>query len=115
MIINKGYAQNDVVTMKLTSGEELIARYMEETDTTYVITKPVTLVPTPQGSLGMVPALFSAELNTSRISLQKTAVSMHTTCRKDVAEEYIKGTTGIRPASSLMGVTDVQGTQAGRP
>lgn len=109
MIINKGYAQNDVVTMKLTSGEELIARYMEETDTTYVITKPVSLVPTPQGSLGMVPALFSAELTTgSKINLQKSAVSMHTHCRKDVADEYTRGTSGIKPANSLDGLLNIK-------
>lgn len=115
MILNKGYALNDVITFKLNSGEELIARYVEENDTAFIVTKPVNLVPTPQGSLGMVPALFSAELNTNRINLHKTAVSMHVHCRKEVAEEYIKGTTGIKVASSLTGVADVQSSQIGRP
>lgn len=113
MIITKGYQVNEIISIKLTSGEEMIARYMDENDAAFVITKPINLVPTPQGSLGMVPALFSAELNTARINLQKSAVALHALTRKEVADEYIKGTTGIRPASSLIGVADAKSSQGG--
>ena len=115
MILNKGYQANDVVSFKLTSGEEMLARYVEETDAVFYVTKPVNLVPTPQGSLGMVPAMFSAELNTAKVSLQKSAVALHAPAMKQVADEYVKGTTGIKPASSLIGVADAQGTQGRRP
>jgi len=109
MLANKAYAPGDIVTFKLNTSEEVIARVAEDAMLEFKITKPVTLVPTPNGSLGMVPALFSVELNTTIISLQKSAVIMHATTRKDVADEYIKGTTGIKPVSSLIGVDNAKG------
>lgn len=111
MIVSKGYSLGDIISFKLTSGEEMIARYQGEDETSYHVAKPINLVPTPQGSLGMVPALFSADLNTAKISLQKTAIALHSATRKEVADEYLKGTTGIKPASSLIGVADAKGTQ----
>lgn len=113
MLANKQYNQGDIVTFKLNTSEELIARMVEDTMVDFKITKPVTLVPTPNGSLGMVPALFSVELNTSSISLQKSSVVMHAPTRKDVADEYLKGTTGIKPASSLIGVGNAKGSSQG--
>lgn len=109
MLANKQYNQGDIVTFKLSTSEELIARIVEDTMVDFKITKPVVLVPTPNGSLGMVPALFSVELNTASISLHKSSVVMHSSTRKDVADEYLKGTTGIKPASSLAGVLDAKG------
>jgi hypothetical protein len=110
MLANKQYTQGDIVTFKLSTSEELIARIVEDTMVDFKIVKPVVLVPTPNGSLGMVPALFSVELNTNSISLQKSSVVMHAATRKDVADEYLKGTTGIKPASSLLGVGNAQGS-----
>lgn len=104
MIISKGYAANDIISFKLTSGEEMVARYVEENDQAFVVSKPINLVPTPQGSLGMVPALFSAELNASKITLHKSAVALHAPSRKEVSDEYIRGTSGIKPASSIDGL-----------
>lgn len=113
MLANKQYSNGDIVTFKLSTSEELIARVAEDTMMDYKIMKPVVLVPTANGSLGMVPALFSVELNTSSISLQKSSVVMHAPTRKDVADEYIKGTTGIKPASSLIGVGNAKGSPQG--
>ena len=109
MLANKQYNMGDVVTFKLSTSEEIIATVLEDTMIDFKIRKPVALVPTPKGGLGMVPALFSVELNTASISLQKSSVVMHASTRKDVADEYIKGTTGIKPASSLVGITDASG------
>lgn len=104
MILSKGYAANDIVSFKLTSGEEMIARFSEETESTFFVTKPVNLIPTPQGSLGMVPAMFSADLINTKISLNKAAVAMHAHAKKDVADEYVRGTSGIKPVSNMDGL-----------
>lgn len=103
MIINKGYDAQAVVSFRLVSGEEIIARVTEDTDTYFKLLKPVNLIATPNGGLGMAPAMYSADLNTSSINLQKSAVVMHTLSRKEIADEYIKATTSIKPASSLVG------------
>lgn len=103
MLISNTYKAQDVVTFKLTSGEELIGRFIEEGDTYFELTKPINLVPTQSGGIGMAPPVFSAEVN--RVKLQKSAVVLHSMTRKEVADEYIKATTSIKPASSLVGLT----------
>lgn len=110
MLANKQYNAGDVVSFKVNTSEEIIATIIEDTMVDFKIKRPVALVPTPKGSLGMVPAMFSVELNTASISLQKNSVVMHTLTRKDIADEYIKGTTGIKPASSLVGIKDASGS-----
>jgi hypothetical protein len=114
MLLNKNYNTGDVITFKLTNGEEVIARYQSETLTEFQITKPVTLTPTPNGSLGMIPSMFSVELNTVTINLQKNAVAMTALTRKEVSDEYTRGTSGIKPASSMEGILDAKSTQVGR-
>lgn len=105
MLLNKTYNQGDVITFKLTNGEEMIARYQGETLTEYQVTKPVTLVPNPaSGSLGMIPSMFSVELSSTSINVQKNAVSMTASTRKEVSDEYTRGTSGIKPANSLDGL-----------
>ena len=43
MLIDKGVSPNEVVTFKLTSGEEIVARLDKETDTHYRLTKPMVI------------------------------------------------------------------------
>lgn len=112
MLLNKTYNNGDVLTFKLVNGEEVIARYQGETLSEYQIVKPVTLTPTPQGSLGMIPSMFSVELNSVTINLQKSAVAMMAPTRKEVSDEYTRGTSGIKPASSMEGLIDVKSTQS---
>ena len=113
MLLNKSFNQGDVITFKLTNGEEVIARYQSETLNEYQISKPVTLTPTPTGNLGMIPTMFSVELNTVTINLQKSAVAMTALSRKEVSDEYTRGTSGIKPVSSMEGLINAQGTQSG--
>lgn len=110
MLLNKTYNTGDVITFKLVNGEEIIARYQGETLTEYQITKPVTLAPTPQGTLGMLPSMFSVELNTVTITLQKNAVALVALTRKEVSDEYTRGTSGIKPASSMEGLINAKGS-----
>ncbi len=108
MLLNKAYTQGDVITFKLTNGEEVIARYQGETMTDFIVSKPVTLTPTPQGSLGMIPSMFSVDLGSGNINLQRSAVAMSATTRKEVSDEYTRGTSGIKPANSLDGLLNAK-------
>lgn len=109
MLLNKPFNVNDVVTFKLTSGEEIIARYSSETLTDYLISKPASLTQTPQGNIALVPTVFSAELN-SNVTLQKVVVAMVVHTNKKFSDEYIRATTSIQPASSLEGLTNAKGS-----
>ncbi len=53
------YRENDIVTFKLISGEEIVAKYVSETDTSFRIYKPLSLMPGPQG-MALGQALLSS-------------------------------------------------------
>jgi hypothetical protein len=93
MLIDKGITSGEVVTIKLTSGEELVAKLASETDSHYKLSKPLVLTAGPQG-LGMAPYLFTVSPD-KEINLNKLTVTVISPTEKDFADRYIQGTTGI--------------------
>ena len=93
MLITKGVTTGEVVTLKLASGEELIGKLAEETDTHYVVERPLTLVMTPKG-MGLQPWLLTVDPNKSiRFPKERVVVCIETV--KDMSDQYLAGTTGI--------------------
>ena len=88
----------DIITSKLITGEEIIFRFVESNDSSYKITKPLVLSVTPQG-VALTPFLFTAELN-GEINIPKNAVIAMAHTDKQTAGQYIKGTSGIEPATT---------------
>jgi hypothetical protein len=52
---------NDVVTVKLVSGEEVIGYYVQEDAGGVTLRKPVVPVPTGQQSMGLAPFVMSSD------------------------------------------------------
>lgn len=96
MIIEAPYKVGDVISLKLTSGEEVIARLEEETDKGYKVTKPLMLAATQQG-LGLAPYMFSVSPET-KVTMNKSAVISVSKTIKEMSDQYIQGTTGIHLA-----------------
>lgn len=96
MIIDKGVSAGEVVTLKLTSGEELVARLVEDAITYYKIEKPLVLGHTPQGP-GLMPYLFTVSPD-KEVKLLKTAVTVAEATDKQFADQYLQSTTGISMA-----------------
>ena len=101
MLMATKYNIGDVVTFKLTSGEEIISRIAEETDTSYSINKPMALLNTANGGLGMMPVPISAD-QSKPIQLNKHAVAFHSKCQQDLASQYMEKTTGLTLATGLV-------------
>lgn len=97
MLIQKGYDANAIVCFKTVNGDEIVAKIVEETDTAFVVSKPCTVVPSPQG-LGLIQSLFSAELN-NNVTLSKQHVIMHSPVIDKLQNHYIQTTTGIQPVT----------------
>lgn len=111
MLLNKPHNVGDVVSFRLTTGEELIARFNSETLTDYVVSKPASLTQNAQGNMALMPTVISGDLNTT-VTLQKTIVAMITTTSKKFSDEYIRATSNIQPASSLEGLINAQGSES---
>ena len=92
MLIEKPITSGDVVSLKIVNGDELIARYESETVDEIKINRPLALSAGPQG-LGMMPWIFLGDKET--ITLKKSHVFVMVPSKKDAADQYMQGTTGI--------------------
>ena len=99
MIIQKSYAIGAVVCFKLVNGDEIVAKLVSESNDSYVIDRPYTVVPSQQG-LGLIQSLFCGDINNNNITLNKQFVIMHVSPIKDMVNHYIHTTTGIQPVSN---------------
>lgn len=93
MIIDKGVSVGEVITLKLTSGEEVIATLVEETDKYIKVSKPRVLT-AAQGGIGMAPYLFTVDPDKNIKIAASTVVVLEPT-EKESASSYTKATTGL--------------------
>jgi uncharacterized alpha/beta hydrolase family protein len=96
MLIDKGVSAGDVVTLKLTSGEELVARLDEETPTHYKLGKPM-VIGMGQSGPGLMPYLFTVSQD-KIVPLLKSTVTVAVTSDKIFADQYLQSTTNIKLA-----------------
>ena len=92
MLLSKFIKAGEPVSIKLISGEELIARLEEETADAVKIYKPLMVTVGAQG-LGMMPFIFLNGSDTITIKMQHI-IAMGI-AKKDAADQYVQGTTGI--------------------
>lgn len=84
---------NTVYTVKLNSGEELIAKVVEINDGYLTITDPVSVAPGQQG-IGLVPSMFTADPDKS-VTLNTNSIAFYAPTEDSVKMKYIQATTGI--------------------
>ena len=94
MLIDKGFSAGDIITIKLTSGEELIARLLEEAETYYKVSKPMVVATTPKG-LGLMPYAITVDLDKD-LKLSKNNVNIVDLTNKDFMNQYIELTTNFK-------------------
>ena len=92
MLLEKSMATGDVVSIKLTSGEEIICRLEEDGADTVTVTKPLGVTLGPQG-LGMIPFMFLGNKDTFKLKHAHILAMMPS--KEDAAKQYMEGTTGI--------------------
>jgi hypothetical protein len=97
MLVSRGYQQGDIVSFKLITGDEIVARIIDSGPNGFEIAKPCTVMPGPQG-MGLIQSLFTADADVNVI-LQKEHVIMHAPAIDAMQKHYIKTTTGIEPVT----------------
>ncbi len=94
MFISKGFTAGEVVTLKLTSGEEIVAKLVEDGPLHYKLKQPQVIGHGPKGP-GLMPYLFTVNPSTE-VKLQKSTVTVAEATDEQFAKQFIESTTGIK-------------------
>jgi len=95
MLLEKPIKENDIVSIKLVTGEEVIACYKELTDEHIVVTRPATIAANQQG-MGIIPWMMTARPETLR--LNRNSVIAFALTDETIAKSYTEATTSIQMA-----------------
>lgn len=96
MLIDKGVAVNEVVTFKLISGEELVAKLVDDQVMHYKLSNPMVIGMSPKGP-ALMPYLFTVDPS-KEIKIAKSMVVLAEATEKMFADQFIQQTTGIAMA-----------------
>ena len=93
----------DVITLKMSSGEEMLGVFVEEDDKTYTIDRPVTLSVGPKGGPALTPYLMTvAPTNARNLKINKDLVVTTASTDKELADQYTSALSGIQVAPAGM-------------
>jgi hypothetical protein len=93
MIIQTPYKVGDVVSIKLSSGEEMVATLESETKEHVILRKPLMLVAGQQGA-GLAPFMFTVDQD-ARYTVKLNNIICIVKTAKDAASTYTQSTTGL--------------------
>lgn len=93
MLLDKPIQKNDIITLKLLTGEEVIAQFQEEDDSTMKVSKASIVAANPQGGLGLVPWMMSSMPD--KIVINKDTVVTYSQTAEAIADKFIEATTNI--------------------
>jgi hypothetical protein len=96
MIIDKGVVIGEVITFKLTSGEELVAKLVEDGPMHYRLSRPMVIGMGPSGP-GLMPYLFTVNPE-KEIKLSKSTVTVAEVTDQGFAKQFLEQTSGIKLA-----------------
>jgi hypothetical protein len=96
MLIDKGVTAGEVITLKLTSGEEIVAKLIEDGPLHFKLSKPMVIGMGPKGP-GLMPYLFTVHPD-KEIKLLKSTVTVAEATDKQFADQFIEQTSGIKLA-----------------
>jgi hypothetical protein len=96
MLIDKGVSIGEVITLKLTSGEEIVAKLVEETATHYKLSRPMVIGMGPNGP-GLMPYLFTVHPD-KEVKLSKITVTLAEATDANFAKQFLESTSGIKLA-----------------
>ena len=85
---------NKVYTLQLTNASEIVTKIIEETDTAYTVSHPLTAIPTEKG-IQLIFTIFTADPDKNAI-INKSAVAILSDTREEICDHYLEATTGIK-------------------
>lgn len=85
--------ENETYTIKLNSGEELIAKVTEVKDDYIIVKEPASVALGPQ-DMGLVPSMFTSEPKAD-VSINTNSIAMFSVTEEAVKAKYIQATSNI--------------------
>lgn len=105
-MIKKKFKENEVITLKLTTGEEIIGHYVSQDTSQIILRKPLVPVPVNEGSIGLAPYIMSSNYLTTgsnEIPFAKASIITMLPTSKEFADTYAMQVGGIEvPKKSLI-------------
>ena len=99
MLLERNFVQGDVVSVKLVTNEEIVAKFLEQDTNTITITKPLVLSISVDGAgkpgLQMYPFFILGADGDEKLPLKKEHIIAVIKSRDDVKSGYIHNTTGL--------------------
>lgn len=93
MSTNIKLEKDTVMSIKLISGEEIVAKLVDWDDDFYYLNAPLGVGMNPQG-LQLMPSLFTSNQNPDA-ALNRIAVTLMAPSREDVEQAYTQSITGL--------------------
>lgn len=95
------FETNQIYTIKLNSGEELITRIKGYDNGFIVIEEPASIAPTNKG-MQLMPSMFTADPK-AETRINTSSIALYALTDDDVKMKYIEMTTGIQiPDKSII-------------
>jgi len=95
LVSRKKYDQGDIISFRLVTGDEIIARVSEDNETDFVVERPCTVLPSERG-MGLIQTVMTADQD-RKFALNKNHVVMSGPSIDAMQKHYLKTTTGIEP------------------
>lgn len=86
--------ENEIFSIKLNSGEELITRVKKVTPEYLIISEPVSVAPGPQG-MGLVPSVFTANPS-GEFTLNRNSIAIMCETEYNIKTKYSEAVSGIK-------------------
>tara|TARA_R110002111_G_scaffold171335_2_gene236917 strand:- start:375 stop:665 length:291 start_codon:yes stop_codon:yes gene_type:complete len=93
MLIEAPYKVGDVVSLKLSSGEEILGRLEAEVENNVTLKKPMVLIAQEKG-LGLAPFMFSVSPD-GKFVMKANSVSCVAKTESEISKQYMAQTSGI--------------------
>ena len=101
MLVISSYKKGETICVKVSTGEEIVARFEAQSEDMQVV-KPCVITLNPQnGQAMLIPWLMSIDTASSDpITIKKEHIITTNKPNKSLADAYIQSTTGIAPATA---------------
>ncbi len=103
MLKENSFKENDIIVLRIIGGDEVIAKFVSDNEDVITVKKPLALGMTQNG-LGMQQQVIMGNME-SPFHINKSAIITVQVANQGAQDNYIQGTTGIKPAGKSSIIT----------